>query len=362
VAIYLGGGLELEAAHTGAPVMVTNVNFGAIQEARRFTDDAVSNAAQSGSSYRGGVSDTGVNTNPAGDINSGAGGALANASDDDVKAYIRAHYGTMAGFIDDPEIGPILMNSARQGWSTQQLTGQLEATNWWRLRNDSEHQWALKQIDSPGQAATDRQQRVSDIIQVAGQMGVTMTAAQVQALSEESLNSGWTTDQLKNQIIGNINWAGGGTQGELQSTAQQMKALGDSYFMPIDDAQARAWAIAINEGTLTEDGVKATLQAQAQSRWSFIGNSTPQDYWAPVQGAIADELEVPSSQIKMSDPKWAAALEKTNPDGTVRAATIEEAREVARNDPAWVQTNKAMSQSTNTADQLLKSLTGTGLT
>jgi hypothetical protein len=35
---------------------------------------------------------------------------------------------------------------------------------------------------------------------------------------------------------------------------------------------------------------------------------------------------------------------------------------VARNDPAWVQTNKAMSQSTNTADQLLKSLTGTGLT
>lgn len=362
VAIYLGGGLELQAPHTGDVVKISPVNFGGIQEARRFTADSVSMSAQAGGSYRTNVSNVPTtDTTPAGDANAGANAALANASDDEVKDWIRKHYGTMAGFIDDPEVGPILMESARSGWSTQQLIGQLESTNWWKLRNDSQHAWAEKQINDPGQAATDRQTMVSTIVQSAGQLGVTMTAAQVQALAEEALNSGWSTDQVKNQIIGNINWDTSGTQGELQFTAQHMMSLGKQYFVPIDQAQARAWAVAINEGKLTEDGVRATLQTQAEHRWSFLNGVAPGDFWAPVQGAIADELEQPSSAIDLSDPKWAAALERTNKDGSLRPATIEEARIVARNDPSWVRTNKALSQSTNTASDLLKSLTGTGL-
>lgn len=362
VKIYLGNGLTLEAPHTGDVVKIAPLNVSAIQEARRYVPDSVATSAQAGSSPRSlsGMSDTGVNTGATGDQNTNAPSALANASDEEVKAYVRSHYGTLAGFIDDPEIGHILMDNARSGGSTQQLIGQLQATNWWRLRNDAQHAYAQQGIDDPGQQAKDIGQRVLEIQQAAGQLGVTLTAAQVQALATESLSSGWSTDQLKGQIIGNIDWTGtGGTEGTLQATKQAMKDLGRHYFANIDDQQAQKWAIAISNGTLTEDGVKATLQDQANARWTFLKGTAPADYFAPIQGAIAQELEVPSGAVDLMDPKWSSILERRNDKGELVPATITEARITARQDPSWVNTDSALHQISVGGDALMKSLTGT---
>ena len=359
VKIYLGGGLALDAPHTGAVVRVAPVNLTAIQEVRRYVPDAVANSAQQGAQPRTGTSVSNVDTSPAGDQSQNAPSALANASDEEVKVWVKAHYGTLAGFIDDPEIGPILIENARSGGSTQQLIGKLQSTNWWRLRDDAEKAWAQQSIDNPGQQAKDIGDRVNEIIAAAGQLGVSMTAAQVQALATMSLSSGWSTDQLKNQIIGNIDWSNtAGTMGELQASKQSMIDLGRHYFQNIDDGQAQKWAVAIQSGQLTEDGVKATLQHAADARWSFLKGVAPGDFWAPVQGAIANELEVPSGSIDMMDKKWADALERANPDGTMRPATTTEARITARQQPEWVKTDSAMHQISTGGDALMKSLTG----
>jgi hypothetical protein len=360
VKIYLGGGVTLEAPRTGDVVKIAPLNVSAIQEARRFVPDSIANSAQEGASPRGGgMSDTSVNTGASSDQNNNPSSALANASDDEVKAYVRAHYGTMAGFLDDPEVGPILMDAARNGTSPQSLIGQLQATNWWRLRDDAARAWAQGSIDNPGQQAAQIGQRVLDIQQAAGQLGVTMTSPQVQALAEESLRSGWSTEQLKHQIIGNIDWEGkGNTAGELQTTKQHMLDLGRQYFQNIDPAQAQRWAVAIADGTLTEDGVKTTLQSAAEGRWSFLKGVTPADFFAPIQGAIANELEMPSTSVDLMDKKWDSALERVNSDGTIRPTTITEARQVARSQPEWVKTDSAMSQLTAGAGSVMQTLTG----
>lgn len=363
VKIYLGNGMTLEAPRTGDVVKIAPVNIGAIQEARRYVSDSIALSAQPGASPRnvGTMSDTGVNTSPAGDQSQNTSSALANASDEEVKAYIRSHYGTLAGFIDDPEIGHILMDNARSGGSTQQLLGQLQNTNWYRSRNQAERAWAQLGIDDPGEVTKQTGQRVMEIQQAAGQLGVTLTAAQVQALATESLSSGWSTDQLRNQIIGNIDWTGGGTMGQLQATKQSMKDLGRHYFANIDDQQAQKWALAISSGTLTEDGVRATLQAQADARWTYLKGTAPADYFAPVQGAIANELEMPSGAIDLMDRKWSSILERRNDKGEIVPATISEARITARQQPEWVKTDSAMHQISTTGANLYKTLTGSDL-
>jgi cell wall-associated NlpC family hydrolase len=365
VKIYIGNGQTIAAPRTGDVVKIQALNPSEITEIRRYVADDVANTASGSRDGRtvSGVSDTGsIVTAPVTDPSGqSVASSLANADDATVRQYVRDNFGWIAGFLDDPELGHILMQSAREGWSSQRLDGALKSTMWWKNKDDAQRAWIQKNAENPGQVQTDLATRTGDIIDIAGQLGVQLSTAQISQLAEESLKNGWTTNQLRDTVIGNINWnpTDKTTMGQLQFTKSEMKALGKKYLMTIDDAQAQQWAVAINSNQLTPEGVEATLRSWSKARYPYVPEGiTPDDFYAPLKSRIADELEVPSTTIDLTDEKWLGLLEVRDDKGQLRPATESEAIYKARKDPRWQNTDKAVAQTTQAGYALAGALSG----
>lgn len=366
VKIYLGNGQTIEAPRTGDVVKIKPLDPSNITSIRRYVPDAVADSASGSPGGRSvsGVSDTGINVNTA-PVTDPSGqsvaSSLANAPDDQVRQYVKDNFGWISGFLDDKEVGPILMQAARENWSTQRLNGALSSTQWWKSKDDATRSYLEKQATNPGQLQKDIATRTQDIIDIAGQLGVELTTTQIASLAEESIKSGWTTGQLRDTVIGNINWSGTGknTMGQLQFTASEMKALGRKYLMNIDDAQAQQWSVGINSNQLTPEGVEATLRQWSKARFPYVPEGmTPDDFYAPLRSTIGQELEVPSTSIDLTDKSWLSLLEVRDDKGNLRPASQSEAIIKARKDPRWLQTKGSVDQGTQAYYGVLGALTG----
>lgn len=367
VGIYLGNGLYIQAPRTGDVVKISTLNMASVREVRRYVADSVANEARPNNGTVTDMSDTGptINTAPGVDPGANPSNGLENADDETVRQYIRDNFGWMAGFLDDPEMGPLLMQAARENWSPQRIDGAVKKTDWWQKRSASQRQWDQLLHDDPGEAGKQIGERSRDIVDIAGQLGVTLSATQINELAQESLRSGWTNDQLRDTIIGNVKWDADPTttQGQLQASAADLKALSKQYGMLLDSAQAQTWAMSLAQGKTSMEGITQTLKDWAKAAFPYIDTNSisVDDYFAPAKSVIAQELEVPSTSIDITDPQWMSLLQLRDETGKVRGATLNEARLKARSDPRWVKTKSATDEGTDAANSVLKALTGTSM-
>ena len=57
------------------------------------------------------------------------------------ESFARANYGYLAGFINHPDIGPILKQAAAEDWDEARLYGAVSATEWWRNTSAAQRTW-----------------------------------------------------------------------------------------------------------------------------------------------------------------------------------------------------------------------------
>ena len=290
------------------------------------------------------------------DINAGGGGyglpsnlngmMGAGGSADTIA---RQKYGYLAGFLNHPEVGPILRRAASEGWGELELYGAISKTNFWKNNSAAQRTWWQLQNEDPAEARRQVAQTAATITNRAKTLGVNVN---VGALAAAATANGWTDAQTIDAIIQQVNWATL-ESGDLTAMRDDVKAIGSDYLVGVSEQTAQNYAARIASGEMSMEGVRSAMLKQAKARFGWMADEldqgmTVKDYFAPVKDVIARELGVAHEEVNLMDSKYLKMVEKKDEQtGKMRAATLDEAMLTARRDPRFATSQKAKEMSTN---------------
>lgn len=297
---------------------------------------------------------------------------IAGASDAELADYIRKNYPQFAPFLEIPDIAGVLFNAAREQWDAARLTGQVQATDWWKTHGDAARQWYSLQSTDPATAAQRKQQWIYQLNQLAVRNGVQMAATDLDWWAEHWLPLGVQPNDP--QIIGEIArvynerpdlriGGKGAPAGEIPATIDQLKQTAANYLRDLSPADLAWWSGQIAAGMMTMAGFETVIRNQAKERFSSYASeidagATPKALFSDRQNAIAHELEIsPEAVDLMHDPRWSNVLGVPDPaTGKTRPMTYNEAIMLARHQPEWAKTHGAGTLGADLTTQLLTTM------
>lgn len=255
-----------------------------------------------------------------------------NATDEEIKSYIKENFGAMSWAIDHSELGPMLITAAREGWAPARLDAAITDTEWWRTTEPTLRAWQAKLAEDPAAAEDEVNQKVAELQDFFAQTGLQVGPDAVRRIAEQSLSLGWTDTELRDAIALEVDWA---TASETprasfgEAVMQLRQTAEGEYMVPMSEEAAAGWARRIFEGSATEDGFRAWLKQAAIGRFGQFAEqinqgATPAQLFDSYKQMAAETLEMDPEQIDLlHDPKFNRALE-VDDDGKRRAMTLGE--------------------------------------
>lgn len=290
-------------------------------------------------------------------------GGTPQATSQQIKDTVAAQYGYLSGFLDNPEIGPILQKAAKEGWDIDRLQGAVYATNWYKT-----HAAVTRTFDSQTKLDPATQQRqimaqADDILAQSRRAGITLDHTTLAKLAWTSLRYGWSGQQLTNAILaqGKMDLSGK-TAGGALTTVDALKEQASQYLVPVSDQTLAKWTKDIAAGNLTEQDFTGYLKEQAKSLFPGLATAidsgvTVAHYVDPYKQIAAQTLEVPPEQVNFMDPKWGKALFQTDPKTGARTSmSLADWQNTLRTDPVYGydKTSQARSTAADLTTQLAK--------
>lgn len=290
-------------------------------------------------------------------------GDVGAAPNVDPRDAAKSLYGYLGWFVDHPEVGPIILQAAREGWDQMRLQGALARTHWWQNTSESARQWDALLMMDPATARRRIQETATSIKMQAGKLGIPMTDNQIFVMSVNALRLGWTPQEIQLAMAAqmkwnSLSWAIGGGFGQ---TVQEIRKLATDYMIPVTAKQAWQWARRIIGGAATIEAVQQQFGLLAAVRYPHLVNElgrgiTPAQFFAPHRNAIAQVLEISPDDIDfLNDRKWRAVVSFKDPaTRKTRAMTVTEAARFARMQPEWARTDNAWKAVTDVGDAILQ--------
>ena len=302
-----------------------------------------------------------INTATRNQINYGLsmlGGKNPSGIDPATRKIVTDTYGPgLASYLGHWELGPILVNAAKNGWDQAHLNAAIQKTYWWHNTQASQREWDKLAVEDPGEMRQQLQRQSFKIKSMSQQLGLGLSDSQVFAIAHDSLRFAWDDSQTQ-KIMADHFSKDPRSPGQLQEIAQRVRAGAAEYFIVYTPKQAHDIALRVVAGTLREESLSASWAHQATARFPSLATQIaqgmkPKDYFVSHQQAIAQTLEMAPEQIDLvNDKRWAPVLESVDQSGKRRPMTVGEAEQWARGTTMY-QTTRAANQDSNAAVRAL---------
>lgn len=276
--------------------------------------------------------------------------------------FVRSHYGAMASYLDHPEVGPLLMAAAREGWTETTFNARLGETTWYKSTNASQRQWDLLSRSDPASANQQRDQMASQIKTLLTQQGVEgqFSDARINELATQFLRNGMPTNQIPQAVIMEAAYSPTAPIGKLGDRMSQVSTLADQYAIPIGDEIRFDWAKKIEAGLETEEGLQEYLRQTAKAQYGTNASITEgidrgftvKQLVDPQIQTAAQLLEIDPDTIQLLDPRFSNILQFNDPSGTTRLATLGETQKLVKGTAEYRQTTGANNQAADLAQML----------
>lgn len=270
----------------------------------------------------------------------------ATVSPEQARDKAKEIYGYIGWFVDHPEVGPLILQGAQEGWDGARLQGALTKTNWWQTTSESARQWDALTASDPAQA--DRrvaETRLSLQIETA-KLGIPVAVERLSDIAKNGLRYGWNQEEMKLALAAEMRWRPGqAEQGLVGKTMQDVKSIARDHMVPVNDRQAWEWTRRIVGGGATLDAVNAQMRTLAIGRFPHLADQinagvTPGQFFAPYRNLIGRLLEQSPEQVDLMDERWSPVVSRAGDDG-VRPMSYGEVERFARADPRWGKTRNA---------------------
>ncbi len=280
-------------------------------------------------------------------------------NDGEARQWVRDNFGWMAYFLNDPELGGILMDAGYNRWDSGRVENAIKNTNWWRTKNDAQKQYEKLAAENPNELVIQRQKKAAIVNDAAHRLGIG-NKINLAKFADDALRNGWSDEQVMDMLSWSITMDDVNKPGQVSQWFNEMKALASDYYVRVHDQDLLADAQRIARGERTVEEMRGYYIARAKEKFGYLAESldqgtTVKQYFAPHKAEIANLLELGEESVDlMNDPRYSAVLQQSDPaTGKQRAMTITEAGELARKDERW----KATANSRNTTSSVIDAVT-----
>lgn len=397
IAIYIGNGMMIESPRSGEAVRVVPVRPGAsvtrvlgvVQAGDPMkvtlganTDRKYATAAVTGAQVAPTATVAAANA-PENVAQPGVTGGLGddlppNATDEQVEAYIRAHYMDVAPFLANPEIRQLAFDAARTDMAPSELAHRFQQTEYYRTHGPTSR--ALDElIGTDMQAAVQAIDKAKELIgDLFSRNGVDINDHQLGEVAKQAIRNGWidleggVSDpaKLHDFLAFSIGATGKPLQGEAAATADNLGALARQYGITMARGTLEEWSLKIEQGQASEDSFKAYVTNMARGVWqndadlqrALDSGITPDAYFDPYRQTIAGVLGLSPDQVDIfNDPRWKQVTQVFDPrmeggKGGTRTMTLAETAQFARDQPEYKDTMAYKESDASTGVQLAQFL------
>lgn len=351
-----GSAPKPQTSTTPAPQNKTNTTT----TTKPATGEAPTSSGSSTSAGSGGAAPTpsapGAPSSPSSD---GAPGP--DASDEEVEAYIREHYGYMAWALDHEELGPLLRDAIAGQWTPEKLTAEIRGTDWWKENEAASRNFDRLLGEDPGSVEADITTKMLDVKLAAARLGITVDDERLRQMATDAIRYNWTDNELGQALFAEAEYnpETGIASGDIGAQQQKFIQTAKDWYVDISDEAAYDWALKVQSGKATEHDFQVYIKDQAISRFPtlkpyFDMGITTANFFEPYKNTIASMLEMPSQQVDlMTDPRFARVMDFQTENGLNRPMRLYELQDYIRTLPEWQRTDTAIQQASSLSHRIL---------
>lgn len=293
----------------------------------------------------------------------GIGGDLGFQSRGAPADVAKSMYGYLGWFVDHPEVGPIILRAAEQGWDLHRLMGALSGTRWWQTTSEASRQWDALVTMDPATAERRIDETAGSIGLQAAKFGVNISNGRLAQMAVKALRFGWNPAEIQLAISAEMRYDPRGRfQGAVGQMVNDVRKTAAGWLVGVTQRQAWEWARRMVAGGATMDGVNAAFQKLSKARFPHLATQidqgiSPGQFFTPHRQAIANLLEVPAESVNFLSKKWDPVMsfsDSSTGKRVTRAMTVTEAERFARMDPTWGKTQNAWQSLTETGDAVMQ--------
>lgn len=326
VGIYIGGGKMLEAPKPGQNVKITDISSG------YYLKSFMGGRRVSG--IEGG--DTATDWEP---------GSTDRLSPEE----LAASYGWAYSFLkSNKDLKGLFADAVSGSWTPEKFQAKLRDTEWWKQNSDSMRKAASLKSTDPATYNAQLAAAKIQIQQMASEMGASIPSSKMTSIAESVINTGLDEAGIKNVLGQYISFANNGStlNGAAGLYEHNIKEFAYQQGITVDKQTVKNQAALIARGLATDQDFKNQITNQAISMYpsyktQLEGGQTLTDIASPYIQQMAQDLEIPDTQISLSDPLIKSALNGVDASGKPTGMDVVTFQNQVRNDPRWTRTKSA---------------------
>ncbi len=341
VGIYLGGGKMIHAPRPGKSVEIVSITNGYYQNA-----------------FMGGRRVKGIQ----------GGGSSGSWDPTDTKNLspeeLAASYGWAYGFLkSNKELRGLFDDAVRDSWSPEKFQAKLRNTKWWKSNSDTMRKAALEKQTDPATWEAKLAAVKVQVQQLAATIGASIPPSKLGKIAEQALKTGLDEGGLRNVLGEYVNFQKNGStlNGEAGQYEHNIRQFAYEMGISLDKQTIKNQAQLIVRGMATEQDFRSQVVNQAVSMFptykaQLEAGQTMMDIASPYIQTMAEDLDVPVSSIKLTDPLIKNALNGVNNQGKPVGMDQTTFRNTLRNDPRWGKTKGAQDSVMTVGMRVLKDM------
>lgn len=289
---------------------------------------------------------------------------LANQIPDDWKKAAQELYGAYYDMIkNDPQISNLLERAIKESWSDDKFQAELEKTNWWKTTTDNAKAFQILETTRPAEARARLDGSIATVREYAQNMGITLSAESLESLARTSIILDFNLAAQYQDAIGSeaIKSAGGMSQLRYGFVGNSIRESARKYGVALSDVTFNEWVNKIAVGAESTETFESYANQIARNLYPSLNNGFDRglsfaqmtDPYAQVASRI---LEIPSSQVDFTDPKWAQAFTMRDEKGQPSQMSFGEWADYLRTTPSfgYEYTDQAVSKAYNVVSDLAR--------
>lgn len=342
VGIYIGGGKFIHAPRPGKGIEIDDLKSGYYQDL-----------------FMGGRRISGIQGGgPNNDQDLSGTELSARLSPEE----LASEYGFAYSFLKSvPDVAKVFDDYVKNNLSKEAFQAELRGTKWWQENSDTMRKAQAMKSTDPATYEANLQATQVMVEQEAAKIGASIPPKKLKSIAEKAFATNMDEGQLANVLGGYIKFIGGTLKGEAGQYENSIKSYAATQGVTLDDQSVKNQAALIGRKLATEADFKNQIMQQAVSAYpgykqQLEAGQTMQDIANPYVQIMAQELELPPSDVKLTDPLIRSALNGVNKDGKPTGMDQTTFLQRVKNDPRWSQTQNAQDDVMKTGLSVLKSM------
>ncbi len=341
VGIYLGGGKMIHAPRPGKNVEITDLTSGYYQNA-----------------FMGGRRVSGLTGGgKAGDWDPTS---TKNLSPEE----LAASYGWAYGFLkSNKELRGLFDAAVKDSWSPDKFQAKLRDTKWWKTNSDTMRKAAMEKSTDPATWNAKMSAAKVQIQQLAATIGASIPPNKISKIAEQALKTGLDEAGLRNILGEYVNFQKNGStlNGGAGQYEHHIRTFAYENGVTLDKQTIKNQAELIVRGMATEQDFKSQVVNQAVSMFpsytqQLQAGQSMMDIASPYIQTMAEDLDVPVSSIKLTDPTIKRALNGVDTQGRPTGMDQVTFQNMLRSDPRWGKTQTAQDRVMTVGMRVLKDM------